>query len=111
MSLYEHLGIDPDDVAEMQCGMLNCAGPALADTEKWLKVEATASKEGETVAQTHITVPMCPPHLLVWEVFFDCVPDDLIVHLYGALIDLERHPPKKIVDSLSSRVDADGDEE
>lgn len=114
--LYEILEIDRNDLAEKPCGMLHCTGPALADTTQWLELEATAKKEGEVVGSAEVVVPLCPPHRLTWEVFMDTVPDDLLVHLYAHLIDLDRHPlehtvAERIVDSYEAGADADGDEE
>lgn len=112
MSLYESLGVDPTDLAEAQCGMLNCIGAALADTTHWLKIEVTATNT-ETGKRAQSTMPgeglpVCPPHMLVWEVFFDTVPDDVLPTLLALLVDLKRYP---LDTKLVEAADAAGDEE
>lgn len=97
--LFELIGIDPTDVAEIPCGIKFCTGPALADEEHWVGFSATASLEGEEVGSAESKVPVCPLHALMWELIFDLLDADLLVQFALAFVELGHLP---IIEDVST---------
>lgn len=96
--LFGPLGVDPTAVGEIPCGMVFCTGPALTDRDHWMDLGASASKDGQEVGAAESTVPLCPPHVLVWEVIFSEIPGDLLTHFVLAFVEPGHLP---IIHSIS----------